>query len=290
MNSWIFLTLLSSFLVSIANVVNKQVNNNLNEYSVGWSRNFFSLPVFWIALSLVGIPAVDPKFWPLLAITAPLELLVVIFFFKALKASPLSIVMPIGSFGALFIAIGAFFILGERITFIHSIAFALLVLGSYLLNVKLGKSKDLLYPIKQLKREKGAFYMLITCLLFGVNIPLGKLMIDYSSPQFYTAIYFSLNVLLFTPLFLKKGTQRFKGIANNFKSVILMGVLNGLFLLTLWQAFSMGPSTMVNAFSRVSVLITVLLAGAFLKEEELLKRLIAGLVMTAGAILVILNP
>ncbi len=123
MEQWVILAFLAAFLLAATNLITKHLNSDLNEYSVGWARNFFSLPIFWIVLLFAGIPDIDPRFWPILAIMVPLEVLIAIFFFKAVKLAPLSVVIPLLSFNSIFIAIGAFILLGETLNSTHLLAF-----------------------------------------------------------------------------------------------------------------------------------------------------------------------
>lgn len=161
MISWVLLAFLAAFLISLTNIVTKRLNTNLNEYSVGWARDFFSLPIFWIALLISGFPKVDPNFWPLLTLVAPFEVIVAIIYFKAIKSTPLSISIPISSFSSLFIAIGAFFILGEQLKTVYLLAFILMIAGSYLLKIKFEKGYGLFYPFQQLRKDHGAMLMLL---------------------------------------------------------------------------------------------------------------------------------
>jgi drug/metabolite transporter (DMT)-like permease len=289
MDNWVLLAFLAAFLIAFTNIVTKHLNTNLNEYSVGWARNLFSLPVFWITLWLSGIPTVNPKFWPVLVLIAPVEVLVAILYFRAIKSAPISVAIPMTSFNSLFIAIGAFALLGEKLIPIHLVAFLLLITGVYLLNIRFETGYGLLYPFKQLRKEHGAIVMLTAGLLFGITVPIGKLLTSYSSSQFYTAIYFTLFVILFTPIFLKKGTNGLVGIKNNFKQVALMGLLNGLYLFILWRAYSLGPGGLVSAIASTNILISVIIAGTFLREKEFPKRLIAATIMTIGVILIAIN-
>ena len=120
MTSWIFLSLLAAVFATIFSLATKQVSNNakLNEYTVAWLRTVAALPVLWIALFQNGLPVIDSRFWLLLFIMVPLEIACTVCYFKAVKISPLSLITPVSSLNILFIAIGAYFILGEKLTVI----------------------------------------------------------------------------------------------------------------------------------------------------------------------------
>ena len=292
MTSWIFLSLLAAIFVTIVNLATKQVSNNakLNEYSVAWLRTVTTLPVLWIVLFTKGMPVVDSRFWLLLFIMLPLEIATVLCYFKAVKISPLSLITPVSSLNILFIAIGAYFILGEKLTIVHGAALLLFVLGIYVLNFDFAVSKNILYPFAKLTKEKGVLLILLFCLIVGINVPIQKMAILYSSSQFFAAVYFSIATIPLTFLFLTKGKGKLKDIVVSGKSILVMGIFNGLYLFTGTMAVSTGKVSFVTAIISLNILLTIILSGTFLKEKGLLKHFIAGLIMVAGATLIALNP
>lgn len=292
MSGWIVLSLLSAGFGAIVNLATKQVSNNakLNEYSVAWLRTVTTLPVLWIVLFAKGMPFVDGRFWLLLFIMVPLEIAGTLCYFKAVKISPLSLITPVSSLNILFIAIGAYFILGEKLTIVHGAALLLFVLGIYVLNFDFAVSKNILYPFAKLTKEKGVLLILLFCLIVGINVPIQKMAILYSSSQFFAAVYFSIATIPLTFLFLRKGNGKLKEMVVSGKSILVMGIFNGLYLFTGTMAVSTGKVTFVTAIISLNILLTIILSGTFLKEKGLLKHFIAGLIMVAGAALIALNP
>ncbi|PIZ62414.1 hypothetical protein COY16_04410 [Candidatus Roizmanbacteria bacterium CG_4_10_14_0_2_um_filter_39_13] len=292
MSSWIVLSLLSAVFGAIVNLATKQVSNNakLNEYSVAWLRTVTTLPVLWIVLFAKGMPIVDSRFWLLLFIMIPLEIAGTLCYFKAIKISPLSLITPVTSLNILFIAIGAYFILGEKLTIVHGAALLLFVLGIYVLNFDFGVSKNIFYPFSKLTKEKGVLLILLFCLIVGIIVPFQKMAILYSSSQFFAAVYFSIAAIPFTFLFLTKGKTKLKDMAMSGKAILVMGIFNGLFLFTGTKAVSTGKVTFVAAIISLNILLTIILSGTFLKGKGILKHFIAGIIMVAGAAIIALNP
>ncbi|MCR4329928.1 MAG: DMT family transporter [Candidatus Roizmanbacteria bacterium] len=292
MSSWIVLSLFSAIFGAIVNLATKQVSNNakLNEYSVAWLRTVATLPVLWIVLFAKGMPVVDSRFWLLLFIMIPLEIATALCYFKAIKISPLSLITPITSLNILFIAIGAYFILGENLTIVHGAALLLFVLGIYVLNFDFAVSKNILYPFAKLTKEKGVLLILLFCLIVGINVPIQKMAILYSSSQFFAAVYFSIAAVPFTFLFLTKGKATLKDITISVKAILVMGIFNGLYLFAGTKAVSTGKVAFVTAVVSLNILLTIILSGTFLKEKGIFKKFIAGLIMVAGAALIAINP
>ncbi len=292
MSSWIILSLVAAVFAAIFNLATKQVSNNekLNEYSVAWLRAVAALPILWIALLQNGLPVVDNSFWPLLLLMVPLEIACTVLYFKAVKISPLSLITPVSSLNILCIAIGAYFILGEKLTVVHGVALLLFVLGIYVLNFDFTVSKYILYPFAKLTKEKGVLLILLFCVIVGINVPIQKMAILYSSPQFFAAVYFSIAAIPLTFLFLTKGKAKLQDILVSSKSILIMGLFFGLYIFFGTKAVSTGNVTFVTVISSLSILLTILLSGALFKEKGILKHFIAGLIMVAGAALVALNP
>ncbi|MEK7095813.1 MAG: DMT family transporter [Patescibacteria group bacterium] len=287
MHNWILLAIVSAVLLSITNVATKHLNSTLDEYATGWLRNSLSLPILWLLLLSVGFPSVDPIFWKLIVISLPIEIVIVLLFFKSVKIAPLSLVAPINSLGAFFVAIGAFFILSEPLSLLHILAFISLAIGVYVLNLQSMRG-GFFRPFLQIKKERGVLMMLTTSILFGITVPIGKLLSGYSSPQFYVAVYYSLFVLLFTPVFLRKTKNRISDIKKSLLAIMVMGASNGLFLYVVWRALSSGPAGPVTAIQATSVLMTVIMAGKFFNEKRLLQRFIAACIIVLGAALAVL--
>ncbi len=292
MTSWFFLSLLAAVFVTIANLATKQVSNNakLNEYSVAWLRSIFALPVLWIALLENGLPVIDSRFWLLLFIMVPLEIACTVCYFKAVKISPLSLITPVTSLNILFTAVGAYFILGEKLTVIHGIALLLFVLGIYVLNFDFSLSKNIFYPFMKLTKEKGVLLILLFGLIVGINVPIQKMAILYSSSQFFAAVYFSITAIPLTLLFLAKGKGKLQDILVSSKSILMMGIFYGLSIFVGTKAVSIGKVTFVTVIVSLNILLTIVLSGTFFKEKGLLKHFLAGLIMLVGAALIALNP
>ena len=291
MDDWIILSLLAAISFTIVNLSTKQVANNpkLNEYSIAWLRTIAALPVLWIILFSQGIPVIDSKFWLLLFIMVPLDVIGALAYFKAFKISPISLITPITSLNILFTAIGGYFILGENLSLVDGIALLLFVAGIYVLNLDLKVSRNIFYPFLKLRQEKGVQLVILFCLILGINLPIQKIAIGLSSPQFFAAFFFSLTAMPLTFLFLTRGKARARDILVSSKSILIMGVFNALYLFTNIKALNIGKVALVMVIISLNVLMTIILSGAFFKEKELLKRFAAGAVMLIGAALIALN-
>lgn len=288
MSLWILYALLAPFFLTITDILNKKANKTLDEYTLAWFRNLFALPILFASLFHAGIPVINPNFWKVIIFVLPIELIVTVLYFRAIKVSPISKTTPFSAFSPLYITLGAFLFLGEAIKINLVLPILLLVFGAYLINLDFNNKLDLLAPFKGLGKEKGPLYMMAAGVLFGITIPVGKLLVSYSSPQFFTAVYFGLATMLFTPIFLFKTSDTKEKIKAKISLLIFVGIFNGLFAVTLWMAYSLGPAGATSAIGKLSILFTILLAGLHLKEKEIIQKVVASLFMIAGASLIVL--
>lgn len=286
---WLLLGLAAAFLSSIKNLLTKKVSFAADQYTVAWASNVFVLPLLWIAALVSGIPAIDHRFWIIIAVMLPFEIVVNLLFFKAIKDSELSLSIPFISFLPLFIAVGAFLILGEQLNTQLILAVLLLSLGAYIMGVEKLDRSGVMAPFRNLLMRSGPPLILLVAIIWGFLIPLAKLAIQHSSAQLFPAVYFTLSAILFTPIFLKKNQHGFETIRKQWKNFALIGLVYGFFTISVWRAYASGPATLVNAVTELDLIFTVVLAGAFLSEKGIVKRFIATAIMLAGALVIIFS-
>ncbi len=283
---WFLLGLLAALFNALKTFFTKKVSFDCDQYTVAWASNLVMLPIVWIALFIDGIPAVDSRFWMVMAVMLPFEILVNLLFFRAIKNSELSLVFPFTAFLPLFVSFFAFLILGEKLSPRLLFAVLLIAFGAYCMRIEKFSIKNILAPFKNLIGDKGISLVLIVTFMWGFLAPLGKLATTYSSARFFPAVYFTLATILFTPIFLKKSEKGFLSIRKNFAAFSWIGIFYAAFLLSNWAAYSMEKAGLVNALSALAGVFTIVLAGTFFHEKEFKKRLIAAGIMFAGVLLI----
>lgn len=286
MQLWIILAFTSAIFNALGSVVAKKYITTLDEYALIWGKYLFSIPLLVLALASVGIPKADYVFWSMIAILMPLEIMLALAFMKSYKITPISKVAPFSSFTPLFISLTALPLLGERLSMIHVVALGLLSLGAYIMSLE--NRNSILAPLNYIRNEKGILYTLFGCLLIGFTVPLGKIAIIHSSTEFFSAIYFVVFVIAFFPIFAHKSQAGIAKIRKNIWPMIVIGFSSSMFFLCGWSAAKYGQVALVNALGSTGSLFTVILAGAYLKENGITRRLVASLVMFSGAFLIIM--
>jgi len=281
---WMLTALLAALSDATRDLFGKLSLKKVNEYGVTWSfmtlTAVFSIPL----LFLFGIPELGELFFPALignSIILPLTFLI---YMKAIKSSPLSLTLPMLSFTPVFLLLTGFLILGELPSLTGIFGVILIVIGAYTLGLKHMK-KGFLMPFKSLLRERGTLLMLCVAFLFSFTATLVKLVVLNSSVIFtifstYTLSSIFLGTILF---FMKK--IKFKEIKTNIKGLSIIGFFMLLSEIAIFYSLTLTLAVFAVAIKRLSILFGSIYGFIFFKEKEIKIRLIAGIIMITGVIM-----
>ncbi len=271
-------------------LASKHSLKKINEYLLG----FFLQSMFIITIPLViifGIPSIGPHFVLALIIGSILNFIATIFYLKAIKNAEVSSTIPFITLTPLFLLITSPFIVGEYAGLYDMIGIVLIVIGTYVLEIKKNK-KGFLSPFKELVKNKSAIYMLIVAFIYSITSNIDKIGVQNSSPLFWV---FSLNLimaLLFACVLLKKSNfnlNYFKKDLKNIKFAIPAGIFKILTCIFQMLALNLIYVSHVIAIKRSSVILTVLLGAILFKEKNLKQRIFATLIIVAGVLIMILT-
>jgi len=96
------------------------------------------------------------------------------------------------------------------------------------------------------------------------------------STVFLTIVYFPK----------KRIYQIYKETMTHFKFLFLGGITNFLAALSIFLALNLTITVYAVSIRRTSILFTIIFGFAFFKEKDLIKNLIAGIIMLFGIILI----
>jgi drug/metabolite transporter (DMT)-like permease len=283
--SWLFLSLLAALTLATNDALTKKFLSPLTAWEMGLFRLLYTLP--WLMLSLFWIPwpTLDRTFWAAVAVTLPLELIAVLAYMKALKSSPLSLSLPFLAFTPLFVLLTGRLILGEAITTAGLLGIALIILGSYCLN--LSRAGDGLWaPFQAIFREPGSRLMLLVAFLYAFTSTLGKLALIHSHPFFFPVVYYLLlcgGMVLFLPLARSARPSRL------FERPVLglwIGLLGAASVFSHMLAISQIQAVYMISVKRTSLLFGVLYGAVWFQEEKIRERLWGTILMIFGVFLI----
>lgn len=128
-----------------------------------------------------------------------------------------------------------------------------------------------------------AFFAAVTSIFAKVGIK------DVNS-NLATAIRTVVIVIFAWGIVFAQGTQ--KGIAGISKTsllfLVLSGLATGLSWLFYFRALQLGDASKVAPIDKFSLIVTIIMAGLFLREKVSLQVLLGGVLMTIGTLLIAL--
>jgi len=295
----IALSLLVAVLASIHDSAINKSAKNADEYIVALAMVMFSIPVILIALLWTGIPPVNKYFWIAVALKTPLMSLALLFRAKAHQRSEQSLIVPMLCFTPVFVMLLAPIFLHQTIKPLGIFGVLILVVGVYVMRIT-EKSKGFFEPFKALFRDTGVRYMLLVAFIWGFTATLdgvgvinaGGISSDIFQ-SFRAGAYWliwtqSLSVLAFILVILAQKKKR-SPQNYNLKTLIPIGITNGLAELVQMCAMGLIAAVYVNSIKRLSIIFSILIGHYYFKEKGIRERMYGASLMIIGFILIILS-
>ncbi len=282
---WFSAALLSAVFMALRAFYSKKVLKNTNEYVVSFGSRLLTSIILTPLLFFIPIPKLGLNFWLVLIASSVLLTVATIFYMKAIKSDDVSLTMPMTSFTPIFVLLISPFIIHE-IPKIWGIAgIFLIVVGSYILNVKERKN-GCLGPFKKLFSNKGTAAMLLVAMLWGFNATLDRLGVQYSSSLVWLIIVYPVMSLFLLIFVLLKNPKILKPLPKLMPKLVpmsLAGIFETGFYLIAIQYTYISYAVSVKRFA---VIISVAIGYFLFKEKNIKERFIGALFMVAGVILI----
>jgi len=279
--TWLILGIFTAFFEAVKDVFGKQNLQKSDEYVVAWSLSFFSVIFLIPWVIYTGIPTLNTQFWISLLIGGSINAVATLLYIKAIKLSDLSLTVPLVALTPLFMLLTSPLIVGEYPKFFDYIGIFLIVIGSYLLNIK-EKSQGYLAPFKALLSEPGPKFMLIVAFLWSITSNFDKIGVKNSSPIFWLFSLFGTMSILLLPILLHKTPNPGTKILKQLPMLATMGFFNAIGVLCQMQALTLTLVVQVIAIKRTSVLMGVLFGHFIFKEKDIQQRLLGAGIMVLG--------
>ena len=284
---WLPLALLTALSESLKDVFGKLTLAKNDVYIVSFALRLYSLPFILPVLFFIDIPLLNSSFFIALVFGGLLNIVTTVLYMKAIKYSDLSITVPFLTFTPLFLLITSPIIMGEFPNIWGFTGVIFIVLGSYLMNLKL-KQKSFFEPFKMLFTEKGPRYMLAVAFLWSITANFDKMGVVNSSPMFWAvAISVFLTISMFI-LALIKSRSHLNQLSTSFTGLLPVGLFTALSLIFQMNAVNMTLVAYVISIKRTSALISVIFGCFIFKEKGIKSRIIGTIVMLIGVLIIAL--
>jgi drug/metabolite transporter (DMT)-like permease len=238
------------------------------------------------------------KFWTGLIWSVVLEVIANYFLYKALDLTELSYLMPFMTFISISVIFPPIFLFGEIPNLTGILGILLVVFGAFLIDYKKRKKQISEQDKQKTKNDRlGKTYFLITAVCWTFSTPMTKLAVVASSPLLVASINNLMKGLSFVILiYLFRESKIIKSVFQNFKkaelkyfiiAVLLAGVAIAIQIGSINTALKYAPVSYVIAIKRIMPVFAFLIGLIYFKERtNILKKLIATIIMVAGAIIV----
>ena len=204
-------------------------------------------------------------------------------YFKALQIGDINKVTPIDKSSTVITMLLAFIFLREEITWLKFVSMILIGIRTYLM-IQKKETKE------KAEDKKWLLYAVGSAVFASLTSILGKIGIQDVNSNLGTAIRTAVVLVMAWIVVFVTGKQN---TVNNIdrKSwlfLILSGLATGASWLCYYKALQMGEASKVVPIDKLSVVITLVLAFVFLREQFTVKSLIGCVLITIGTLVMVL--
>jgi uncharacterized membrane protein len=211
-----------------------------------------------------------------------LNVLALFQFMRALQASDMSLAIPFISFTPIFLLFTSPLLVADVPNAQDVVGILCIVAGAYLLQIQ-STHHGWLRPFWEIISQPGPRRMLSVALLYSITSNLDKVGVQNSSPIFWSLSITSVMTIGFVLLLALLPRPTFPtSYPNILKTLMLIGLFQGVGLIFHNTALSLGPVPSVIAVKRSSILFAVLWGIMFLRERQGKERLAGAALMVIG--------
>ena len=284
---WIIYSFLTALFESLKDVLGKKSLEKCNEYIVAYALRLFALPFLLPLLFFTKEIVLGSGFWIALLTGGTLNLITTVLYMKAIKASDLSVTVPMVTFTPLFLLLTSPIIVGEFPPLKGILGILLIVFGSYLLHLK-EKHKGILAPFKAIITEKGPRLMLVVAFIWSVTSNIDKVGIRNSSVVLWAVAIHIFIVITMVPLVWFTSRSSIHQFVKQRNMLIPLGFIDALKYFFQLAALQFTLVAYVISIKRTSAILCVIFGALIFKEKGIKERLTGSVIMVAGVLLITL--
>ena len=287
---WIILALFSAFLTAVVSIIDKKIllREHAMEFSAIFSLTNAILVLFFIPFVDFHIKLADLLFIYLVSWFGTLGFL---FSIKAIRHMQLSSLLPFVNFSPVIAALLGVLFLNEVLNLKQWTGIILLLAGGYVLETRnVANYREF---FRNIIRSKSLHYLFLALLFYSFTAIADRYIItkitDNNTYLFFVLIFIAFNFFLMSSLFYGGIKDMKRGLVKHWKLFVFAGFLTFIYRVSYIYSLSLADDlASVLSLKRLSVLFGVVLAGSFLHEKGLGKKIIATLIMLVGVALLII--
>lgn len=297
----VILALLSAVFATSKDLASKKLAFALSGSTSTLASFVFALPFYFVLLLALWIAGIESfnitlVFIELVILRSLSDACAEWCKMSALKEGDISLVIPVFAMSPIILIFIAPLITGDKIDTAGVIGLILTVAGSLVLLDSLGSVKNLRASLR--KESKAVMLGLLGAFFFALNSCFDRLAVHQASPVL-SGFAVTLGAAIFVlPVVLRDTNAMLEisgdhanpsKIIQNIKVLITRGALELLFMVAKLSALVFLETHYVVGLQRFSVVLSIVIGGRLFKERHLRKRIIAGLLIVAGTLVLVLS-
>lgn len=285
MYDWFALAVVCAIAVASADAITKRYLGNYRAFEIVVVRFSLTGLLMLPLLPLTGLPPYSTDLLLIVLLMLPCEILAMLLYMKAIRDYPLSLTLPYLAFTPVIITVGAFLLLGERVSVAGFGGIILVVVGGYLLNVDSAATASgfrLLEPLRAAFINRGSQLMLLVACLYSITAVLGKAALNHAPPLAFAAFYFVLLGLATLIVAITIQPRAMRGSLRRPVSSLMVAIFMLLMVFTHFEALQMVETAYMITVKRTSLLFGMLYGAWLFGERHLPLHLLAGSLMVLG--------
>jgi uncharacterized membrane protein len=281
------LVLVSAVMHAVRNFLTKTAHDK--QAFVWWYEALglvFFAPVFLYGFHQMAF-SLD-NIWPIAMLSGVFHFLYWLWLSRSLETGDLSHVYPISRSAPALVFLIAVLFMGEDVTWRGAVGIFLAALGVYTINLDRFTPAALVEPLRKLRSDAATRYAFLTLIAVAGYSIVDKQAVTRFHPVAFAFVYpwFSIALLSGYMARTKKGRALRHEWQANRRSILVCGVLGifGYFLIL--SAFSFERISYVVGLRQISIVFSVFLGVALLKEHHGRQRMISAVMIFVGVFMI----
>lgn len=276
-------SLLSAVFAASKDLVSKRLASHLDGTASTFASFAFALPYYVVVLGILLLFKQETMTWSRAFLTmvflrAVTDSLAEWMKMHALAHGDISLVATFFSISPLFLLILSPVITHDPVSWPGAIAMVLVVAGSFLL---------VYHPSARgwAEQKKGILLAIGASVFFALNSCFDRLAVQQGTPVFAGFTMTLLSAVFLLPLVMFR-RDRLQGMRDQQGGLWVRGVLEVAFMVAKLYALQFLQAPYVVGLQRLSLFLSILGGRLFFKEEDLGRRMAAGILIVGGVVLI----
>jgi len=285
----ITLALVAGLLLSFADAGKKALTKTFSVEAIILLMFGFGFLFNIVFLSTQSLPPITwSSVWLPAVLCGLLAAIGELLFMYGLKGADLSIAMPLFAFLPIFSCLLGYVLFDEVPSALGGVGAGLIVIGAYLLLLKLPIRRNLHLPLKRLFSDRACLFMLLSAAIGAILFVGQRYGVRHSSPVTFFTMTIAIDLLVFLAVVIYQRSPLLHATLTPKLLLLLLstGTAWSIGLTCLYASYNYTLSIYAGSVVQVQTFISITLGAVLFKERQYLQRMLAGVLMVFGVIMI----